>query len=107
MTPQCSLLTLAAPLLTTNTTLPSSLHVTTEPQRSYWVRDVGLDWRATRSCQSCLVGVEALVPLTSPAELGWSHPCDVWSIGCILFEYYQGFTMYQVTCLYSGTMTAF
>ncbi|XP_056142468.1 dual specificity protein kinase CLK2-like isoform X1 [Lampris incognitus] len=28
-------------------------------------------------------------------ELGWSHPCDVWSIGCILFEYYQGFTMYQ------------
>ncbi|XP_064863191.1 dual specificity protein kinase CLK2-like [Oncorhynchus nerka] len=21
-------------------------------------------------------------------ELGWSHPCDVWSIGCILFEYY-------------------
>uniref|UniRef100_UPI0037E94F4E dual specificity protein kinase CLK2-like n=1 Tax=Semicossyphus pulcher TaxID=241346 RepID=UPI0037E94F4E len=28
-------------------------------------------------------------------ELGWSHPCDVWSIGCILFEYYGGFTLYQ------------
>ncbi|XP_059196077.1 dual specificity protein kinase CLK2b isoform X2 [Centropristis striata] len=28
-------------------------------------------------------------------ELGWSHPCDVWSIGCILFEYYAGFTLYQ------------
>ncbi|KAM9805253.1 dual specificity protein kinase CLK2b isoform 2-T12 [Syngnathus typhle] len=28
-------------------------------------------------------------------ELGWSHPCDVWSIGCILFEYYKGFTLYQ------------
>ncbi|KAM7420904.1 hypothetical protein PAMA_015216 [Pampus argenteus] len=28
-------------------------------------------------------------------ELGWSQPCDVWSIGCILFEYYEGFTMYQ------------
>ncbi|XP_061920018.1 dual specificity protein kinase CLK2-like, partial [Entelurus aequoreus] len=27
-------------------------------------------------------------------ELGWSHPCDVWSIGCILFEYYQGSTLY-------------
>uniref|UniRef100_A0A3Q3EHL4 dual-specificity kinase n=1 Tax=Kryptolebias marmoratus TaxID=37003 RepID=A0A3Q3EHL4_KRYMA len=26
-------------------------------------------------------------------ELGWSHPCDVWSIGCILFEYYGGFTL--------------
>ncbi|XP_061574392.1 dual specificity protein kinase CLK2b [Cololabis saira] len=28
-------------------------------------------------------------------ELGWSHPCDVWSIGCILFEYYEGFTLFQ------------
>ncbi|CAJ1062356.1 dual specificity protein kinase CLK2-like [Xyrichtys novacula] len=28
-------------------------------------------------------------------ELGWSHPCDVWSIGCILFEYYKGSTLYQ------------
>uniref|UniRef100_A0A4W5JUN1 dual-specificity kinase n=1 Tax=Hucho hucho TaxID=62062 RepID=A0A4W5JUN1_9TELE len=24
-----------------------------------------------------------------------SHPCDVWSVGCILFEYYEGFTLYQ------------
>lgn len=28
-------------------------------------------------------------------ELGWSHPCDVWSIGCILFELYTGVTMFQ------------
>ncbi|XP_008303861.1 dual specificity protein kinase CLK2-like isoform X2 [Stegastes partitus] len=28
-------------------------------------------------------------------ELGWTHPCDVWSIGCILFEYYEGFTLFQ------------
>ncbi|XP_068128668.1 dual specificity protein kinase CLK3 isoform X1 [Hyperolius riggenbachi] len=28
-------------------------------------------------------------------ELGWSQPCDVWSIGCILFEYYTGFTLFQ------------
>uniref|UniRef100_A0A4W3I8I2 dual-specificity kinase n=1 Tax=Callorhinchus milii TaxID=7868 RepID=A0A4W3I8I2_CALMI len=28
-------------------------------------------------------------------ELGWSHPCDVWSIGCILFEYYLGYTLFQ------------
>lgn len=33
-----------------------------------------------------------------PSELGWSHPCDVWSIGCILFEYYLGFTLFQVQC---------
>ncbi|XP_028836275.1 dual specificity protein kinase CLK2b isoform X1 [Denticeps clupeoides] len=28
-------------------------------------------------------------------ELGWSQPCDIWSIGCILFEYYQGITLFQ------------
>jgi CDC-like kinase len=22
-------------------------------------------------------------------EVGWSHPCDVWSIGCIIFELYH------------------
>ncbi|XP_031454209.1 dual specificity protein kinase CLK4 isoform X2 [Phasianus colchicus] len=27
--------------------------------------------------------------------LGWSQPCDVWSIGCILIEYYLGFTVFQ------------
>ena len=29
-------------------------------------------------------------------ELGWSQSCDVWSIGCILFELYLGFTLFQV-----------
>ncbi|XP_016407539.1 dual specificity protein kinase CLK2b isoform X3 [Sinocyclocheilus rhinocerous] len=28
-------------------------------------------------------------------ELGWSQPCDVWSIGCILFEFYRGYTLFQ------------
>ncbi|XP_012537396.1 dual specificity protein kinase CLK2 isoform X2 [Monomorium pharaonis] len=28
-------------------------------------------------------------------ELGWSQPCDVWSIGCILFELYLGNTLFQ------------
>jgi len=28
-------------------------------------------------------------------ELGWSQPCDVWSIGCIMFELYLGFTLFQ------------
>lgn len=28
-------------------------------------------------------------------ELGWSHPCDMWSIGCIMFELYRGFTLFQ------------
>ncbi|XP_072004008.1 dual specificity protein kinase CLK3 isoform X2 [Engystomops pustulosus] len=28
-------------------------------------------------------------------ELGWAQPCDVWSLGCILFEYYTGSTLFQ------------
>ncbi|XP_076301261.1 CDC like kinase darkener of apricot [Lasioglossum baleicum] len=28
-------------------------------------------------------------------ELGWSQPCDVWSIGCILFELHLGITLFQ------------
>ena len=29
------------------------------------------------------------------SELGWAQPCDVWSIGCILFELYLGVTLFQ------------
>lgn len=29
------------------------------------------------------------------AELGWTQPCDVWSIGCIMFELYLGITLFQ------------
>ena len=28
-------------------------------------------------------------------EMGWSQPCDVWSIGTIIFEFYMGITMFQ------------
>lgn len=28
-------------------------------------------------------------------DLGWDHSCDVWSIGCILIEYYLGTTLFQ------------
>jgi len=28
-------------------------------------------------------------------ELGWSHPCDIWSIGCIIFELYCGYVLFQ------------
>jgi len=31
-------------------------------------------------------------------ELGWSQPCDVWSVGCIIFELYTGYTLFQVSC---------
>ena len=29
-------------------------------------------------------------------ELGWAQPCDVWSVGCIMFELYTGYTLFQV-----------
>ncbi|XP_037041786.1 serine/threonine-protein kinase Doa-like [Bradysia coprophila] len=28
-------------------------------------------------------------------ELGWSHPCDVWSIGCIMVEIYFGHVLFD------------
>lgn len=28
-------------------------------------------------------------------EIGWSQPCDVWSTGCIIFELYTGYTLFQ------------
>lgn len=28
-------------------------------------------------------------------EMGWSQPCDVWSIGCIMFELAFGITLFQ------------
>ncbi len=34
-----------------------------------------------------------------PTDLGWSHSCDVWSLGCILIEYYLGSTLFQVIIL--------
>ncbi|XP_048883634.1 dual specificity protein kinase CLK4 isoform X2 [Brienomyrus brachyistius] len=28
-------------------------------------------------------------------DLGWNHACDVWSLGCIVLEYYLGVTLFQ------------
>lgn len=28
-------------------------------------------------------------------ELGWAQSCDVWSVGCIIFELYLGITLFQ------------
>lgn len=34
--------------------------------------------------------------VSSSSDLGWDHSCDVWSVGCILIEYYLGSTLFQV-----------
>jgi len=31
------------------------------------------------------------------SDVGWSQPCDIWSIGCIMFELYTGYTLFQVS----------
>ena len=28
-------------------------------------------------------------------NLGWSYPCDIWSIGCILVEFFTGDALFQ------------
>ena len=28
-------------------------------------------------------------------QLGWSYPCDIWSIGCILVEFFTGDALFQ------------
>ncbi|XP_060942295.1 dual specificity protein kinase CLK4-like [Limanda limanda] len=28
-------------------------------------------------------------------DLGWNHSCDVWSLGCVLMEFYLGHTLFQ------------
>lgn len=62
MTPRCGSLTSAAPPLTTNTTLSSSLLVTTEPQRSYLVRNTILARGVSRTCPVQLVTKLFLLP---------------------------------------------
>ena len=32
---------------------------------------------------------------TDYTGLGWSYPCDVWSIGCILVEFFTGEALFQ------------
>lgn len=84
---------MAVPPLTMNTIAPLSPLAITEPLRSFWVREL----RAAQGA-GCrgehILGILVLFLLTT--ELGWSQPCDVWSIGCIIFEYYVGFTLFQV-----------
>lgn len=33
--------------------------------------------------------------LTIVLGLGWSYPCDVFSLGCILVEFYTGEALFQ------------
>ena len=41
--------------------------------------------------------IMSIMNINLTTELGWSQPCDVWSIGCIMFELYTGYTLFQVS----------
>ncbi|XP_053926562.1 dual specificity protein kinase CLK1-like isoform X3 [Cuculus canorus] len=45
---------------------------------------------------NCLPSALNMNNLNLFTELGWSHPCDVWSIGCTLLEYYRGVLVFEV-----------
>uniref|UniRef100_A0ACB8E5I8 Dual specificity protein kinase clk3 n=1 Tax=Sphaerodactylus townsendi TaxID=933632 RepID=A0ACB8E5I8_9SAUR len=53
------------------------------------------------SIATTIIGRSGITCRENDLELGWAQPCDVWSIGCILFEYYRGFTLFQVRQLES------
>ena len=44
--------------------------------------------------RTCIYGYNVMLYFLF-SELGWSQPCDIWSVGCIMFELYLGFTLFQ------------
>lgn len=93
--------TSAVPRLTTSITAPLFPPDTTERRRSFWVTQLS----CVRVFMKCFCSMcDCFHCVCVCVELGWSQPCDVWSIGCILFEYYSGYTLFQV-CVSPAALT--
>ena len=45
-----------------------------------------------------------LVSVCLCSDLGWNQSCDVWSLGCVLMEFYLGRTLFEV-CMHTHTHT--
>lgn len=80
-----------------NTTAPLSPRAITAHRRSSSVRRDSVACWSGRGGERGSPKPRDPFSLCSFPELGWSQPCDVWSIGCIIFEYYVGFTLFQVS----------
>jgi dual-specificity kinase len=42
-----------------------------------------------------LTGSTVILHISVNIGLGWSYPCDIWSIGCILVEFLTGEALFQ------------
>lgn len=82
------------PHMIMNTTRLLCRLVTTALLKSSWVGWCSKITMSGMTCNWC--NVIEFNPCLS--DLGWDHSCDVWSVGCILLEYYLGSTLFQVSC---------
>lgn len=78
-----------------NATFEHEHHTSVVSTRHYRAPEVilGKMLGALHCMQRQWLGAEAV---SSSSDLGWDHSCDVWSVGCILIEYYLGSTLFQV-----------
>jgi dual-specificity kinase len=47
------------------------------------------------ACHRSVVCTRHYRPPEVVLGLGWSYPCDMWSVGCILVEMYTGEALFQ------------
>lgn len=87
---------------TYNRTIPSSSHATSRNARQRRVLLDGeirlIDFGSATFDDEYHSSVVSTRHYRAPEiilNLGWSFPCDIWSIGCILVEFYTGDALFQ------------
>lgn len=95
-----------------NATYEHEHHTTVVSTRHYRAPEVILGNSELRFMRMCLFAVISGICIHTSVffidsfcytELGWDHSCDVWSVGCILIEYYLGSTLFQVSAQLTKT----
>lgn len=87
---------------TYNRNIPSSSHITTRSARQRRVlldSDIRLiDFGSATfddEYHSTVVSTRHYRAPEIILQLGWSFPCDIWSIGCIIVEFFTGDALFQ------------
>ncbi|MCO5560654.1 hypothetical protein L7F22_014271 [Adiantum nelumboides] len=76
-------------------TTKHSLHMKRVPKSS---RVKLIDFGSTTNDRECSFSVVSTRPYRAPEVIlgcGWSYPCDIWSVGCILVELCSGEVLFQ------------